>query len=77
MRTITIVMSNEKPPDVIYNRILAVFESSATLLEASEEALNQLLLEMELSSLTPDHRVALQNLHKGIQQATTVIRCPE
>ena len=77
MRTITIVMSNEKQPDVIYNRILAVFESSATLLEGSEEAINQLLLEMDLSSLTPDQRVALQNWHKGIQQATTVIRCPE
>ena len=68
-------MTNEKPPDAIYNKILAVFETSASLLEGSEEAINQLLLEVDLSSLTPDQRVALQNWHKGIQQATTVIRC--
>ena len=77
MRTITIVMSNEKPPDAIYNRILAVFESSATLLEGGEAAITQLLRDVDLSTLTPDQRVALQNWHKGIQQASTAIRCPE
>jgi len=70
-------LTNEKPPDAIYNKILAVFETQASLLEGSEEAINQLLLEVDLSSLTPDQRVALQNFHKGIQQASTVIRCPE
>jgi hypothetical protein len=77
MRTITIVMSNEKQPDVIYSRIMAVFESQALLLEGAEESVNLLLGDLDLSSLEPDQRVALQNWHKGIQQATKVIRCPE
>jgi len=70
-------LTKEKPPDAIYNKIMAVFETQATLLEGSEEAVNQLLREVDLSTLAPDQRVALQNWHKGIQQATTVIRCPE
>jgi hypothetical protein len=62
---------------VIYNRIMAVFESQALLLEGAEESINLLLGDLDLSSLDPDQRVALQNWHKGIQQASTAIRCPE
>jgi hypothetical protein len=67
-------LADENP--VIYTKIMAIYESQKILLEGSNEAVN-LLLGEDLSSLTADQRVSIQDWHKGIQQAVNALSFPE
>ena len=64
-------------PSVPYEQALAVFESTAQLVEQTEESFNLLVNQIKWEDLTPDQKAAFQGWHKGIQQASTNIRCPE
>ena len=63
--------------NVLYEQALTVFECGAQLLEQTEESFNLLINQINWDELTPDQKAAFQGWHKGIQQATTSIRCPE
>ena len=63
--------------NVLYEQALTVFECGAQLLEQTEESFNLLINQINLDELTPDQKAAFQSWHKGIQQASTNIRCPE
>ena len=63
--------------DRIYDQISATFEAHASMLEAADAAMFSLVKDLDWSKLDGDKRTAIQNWHKGIQQATTIIRCPE
>ena len=67
----------EKQPDAIFSQIMAIYESQAQLIEASNGAIGLLLNDLDLSALTPDQRVSIQDWHKGIQQASNAMRFPE
>ena len=47
------------------------------MLEAAEDSINNMLTELDLSSLTGEQRSAIAAWHRGIQQACTSIRLPE
>jgi len=70
-------LTNEKPPDAIYSQIMAIYEAQGQLIESAEKAITLLLGDLELSSLTADQRVSIQDWHKGIQQASKAVRFPE
>jgi len=63
--------------NVLYEQALTVFECGAQLLEQTEESFNLLVNQIKWEDLTPDQKAAFQGWHKGIQQASTNIRCPE
>ena len=56
---------------------MAVYESQQILLENADETISLLLGDLNLSEVTPDERVAIQDWHKGIQQALKAMRFPE
>ena len=56
---------------------MAIYESQKNLLEGAEESISLLLGDLNLSELTPDERVAIQDWHKGIQQALKSVSFPE
>jgi hypothetical protein len=66
--------SNEKPA---HSQIMAIFESQKILLQGSNEAINLLLGDLDLSALEADDRVAIQGWHKGIQQALNSLEFPQ
>ena len=70
-------MASESPPNAIYSQIMASYEAQAQLIEATDAAIGLLLNDLDLSTLTPDQRVSIQDWHKGIQQASNAMRFPE
>jgi hypothetical protein len=56
---------------------MAVYEAQAQLIESADAAIGLLLNDLDLSTLTPDQRVSIQDWHKGIQQASNAMRFPE
>ena len=67
----------EKQPNAIYSQIMAIYEAQAQLIEAANGSIGLLLNDLDLSTLTPDQRVSIQDWHKGIQQASNALRFPE
>ena len=56
---------------------MAIYEAQAQLIEAANGSIGLLLNDLDLSTLTPDQRVSIQDWHKGIQQASNAMRFPE
>jgi len=62
--------------DPSHSQIESITESTANIIETALESVNMLIDKVELKNLSSDQKVQLQDFHKGLQQASTVIRRP-
>ena len=62
--------------DAAFSQIESIYESTAHINESAQEAVNMLVNKVDLQNLTGDQKVQLQDFHKGLKQASTVIRRP-
>ena len=62
--------------DPSHSQIESITESTAHIIESALEAVNMLIDKVELKNLSGDQKVQLQDFHKGLKQASTVIRRP-
>ena len=62
--------------DASFSQIESIQESTAHMIEAALEAVNMNINKVDLQSLSGEQKVQLKDFHKGLQQASTVIRRP-
>jgi len=62
--------------DPSHSQIESITESTANIIETALESVNMLIDKVELKNLSGDQKVQLQDFHKGLKQASTVIRRP-